>query len=144
MNGLDPYIEVIHIGTTTRGKNEFSVSLVDIPGDDYQYRSSTENNINPNNRWILQPLVGRNENSIGFSDYTSGFTPDIELREDVFNLGTFGDLEEPLLARAIEEITNSGSKSYQNNISVPIDNIQLDFQEEGIMILDKPLFAKER
>ena len=29
INGLDPHMQVIHIGDTTRGKNEFSITLVD-------------------------------------------------------------------------------------------------------------------
>ncbi|WP_350285478.1 S41 family peptidase [uncultured Croceitalea sp.] len=141
MNGLDPYIEVIHIGTTTRGKNEFSISLVDDADNNYNYSASRESLINPDNRWILQPLVGRNENSVGFLDYTSGFSPDIELQEDVFNLGTFGDPNEPLLASAIDAITNVSSQElgksrFQSN---PNERIEIDIQEEGIMVLDKPL-----
>ncbi|MGY8916161.1 MAG: S41 family peptidase, partial [Flavobacteriales bacterium] len=102
INGLDPYVEVVHIGTKTRGKNEFSITLVD--------NASTEKNIKSNNPWGIQPLVGRNENSVGFFDYTEGFTPDIELREDLSNLGQLGNVNEPLLARAIQEITGVSGK----------------------------------
>ncbi len=143
MNGLDPYIEVIHIGTTTRGKNEFSISLVDNPDNSYIYTSSTENDINPDNRWIIQPLVGRNENAIGFFDYTAGFTPDIELDEDVFNLGQIGDINEPLLARAIQEITGVSSKT---SLQMP-SNEDFSFKKmatpfKSSMTLDKPLNLK--
>ena len=113
INGLRPYIDVIIVGSTTRGKNEFSLTMVDDPdreGAPYIYTASRENQINPNNSWAIQPLVGRNENSAGFSDYTSGFTPDIELAEDLENPGVLGDVNEPLLARAIEEITGISSK----------------------------------
>lgn len=141
IHGLNPYIDVKLIGTTTRGKNEFSISLVDNPGRNYGYSPSTANEINPDNKWILQPLVGRNENSVGFIDYTAGFTPEFELREDVFDLGTFGNPDEPLLARAIEEITGVSSKSLskQQLSSSPNEIIEIDFQERGIMILDKPM-----
>jgi len=141
INGLNPYIDVIHIGTTTRGKNEFSISLVDDPDNRYSYSPSREDNINPDNKWIIQPLVGRNENSAGFIDYTAGFSPDFELREDVFDLGTFGNPDEPLLARAIDEITGVSSKSLskQQLSSSPNEIIEIDFQERGIMILDKPM-----
>ena len=113
INGLDPYIEVIKIGTTTRGKNEFSLTMVDDPereGAPYIYTPSRVGQINPNNSWAIQPLVGRNENSVGFSDYTSGFSPDVELAEDLENPGILGDIDEPLLAKAIEEITGVSSK----------------------------------
>ena len=140
INGLDPYIDIIHIGTTTRGKNEFSISLVDNPGRSFIYSSSTEDEINPNNRWIIQPLVGRNENSVGFSDYTAGFTPDIELDEDVFNLGSFGDPNEPMLARAIEEITGVSSKrASKGRFQEPARYREFKTPEMELMILDKPL-----
>lgn len=111
MNGLAPYIPVIHIGETTRGKNEFSITLVDDPGNSYIYSSSREGSINPDNSYGLQPLVGRNENADGFFDYTSGFTPDIELAEDLSNLGVLGQTDEPLLARALQEITGASTKT---------------------------------
>ena len=145
MNGLDPYLEVIHIGTTTRGKNEFSISLVDNPDNSFIYSASTESGINPENRWIVQPLVGRNENSIGFFDYTAGFTPDITLEEDVFNLGSFGDPSEPMLARAIEEITGISGKEY---ISPSREVLQSSYQEletpfTSLMVLDKPIHIRQ-
>lgn len=113
INGLNPYIEVIQIGTTTTGKNEFSLTMVDDPdrpGAPFIYSPTRESFINPDNLWAIQPLVGRNENSVGFSDYTSGFVPDIELREDLENMGVLGDANEPLLARAIQEITGVSAK----------------------------------
>ncbi|MEO1009881.1 MAG: S41 family peptidase [Bacteroidota bacterium] len=113
INGLEPYMDVVHIGETTRGKNEFSVTMVDDPDHanaPYVYAPDRVNRINSNNRWAIQPLIGRNENADGFSDYTSGLVPDIELQEDLTNLGILGDLEEPLLARAINEITGETSK----------------------------------
>ncbi|MEM1257209.1 MAG: S41 family peptidase [Bacteroidota bacterium] len=140
MNGLDPYIEVIHIGSTTRGKNEFSISLVDNPDNSFIYSSSTEAGINPENRWIIQPLVGRNENAVGFFDYTAGFPPDVALDEDVFNLGTFGDPNEPMLARAIEAITNASSKATsQSRFQEPLGYQEFDTPEMELMILDKPV-----
>lgn len=114
INGLDPYIDVIKIGTTTTGKNEFSLTMVDDPdrpGAPFIYSPTRENFINPDNQWAIQPLVGRNENSVGFSDYTNGFVPDIELREDLENMGVLGDANEPLLARAIQEITGVSAKT---------------------------------
>lgn len=142
INGLDPYIDVIHIGDVTTGKNEFSISLVDIPESNYQYSSSTEDRINPENSWIMQPLVGRNENADGFFDYTSGFVPDIELKEDFFNLGTLGDPTEPLLAKAIEEITGVSSKASKQGSLSTYDFKVYNTPVRELMVLDKPLFSQ--
>jgi len=144
INGLDPYIEVIKIGTTTTGKNEFSLTMVDDPnrpGAPFIYTASREGNINPDNTWAIQPLVGRNENSIGFSDYTAGFVPDIELRENLQNMGVLGDPAEPLLARAIQEITGLSAKT-STDLGMPFET----FTHSGMfrpirnnMFLDKPI-----
>ncbi|MEM8506894.1 MAG: S41 family peptidase [Bacteroidota bacterium] len=142
MNGLDPYVQIIQIGTTTRGKNEFSITLVDDPGNNYVFSTSRQNQINANNRWALQPLTGRNENSVGFLDYTAGFTPDFEVVEDVFLLGTFGNPNEPLLAKALEEITGVASKSGLQAIDLPPKAhtiIGYDTPAQELMVLDKPL-----
>ncbi len=144
INGLDPYIEVITIGTTTVGKNEFSLTMVDDPdrsGAPFIYTPSREDQINPKNSWAIQPLVGRNENSAGFSDYTDGIAPDIELAEDVENLGILGDSNEPLLARAIEEITGvSAKRDFQVKMPVRLLTSSKMFQPiKNNMYLDKPL-----
>ncbi len=112
INGLDPFMDVIQIGTTTTGKNEFSLTLVDDPDNNfpYTYNPSRESFINPENSWAILLLCGRYENSVGFSEFTSGLVPEIELEEDLLNLGTLGDLNEPLLARAIEAITGASGK----------------------------------
>ena len=119
INGLNPYMDVFLIGTKTTGKNEFSITMVDDPnrsGAPYIYSQSREGSINPLNNWAIQPIVGRNENSAGFSNYTAGFTPDIELPEDLTNYGILGDPNEPLLARAIQEITGvSGKRDFTVN-----------------------------
>jgi C-terminal processing protease CtpA/Prc len=110
MVGLEPYINVVHIGSTTVGKNQGSVLFVDDPEGGNVYDETRVNNINPNVQWGLQPIISRVENSAGFSDYADGLIPDIVLDEDITNLGVLGDANEPLLARAIQEITGVGAK----------------------------------
>ncbi|MCW5517083.1 S41 family peptidase [Muriicola sp. Z0-33] len=145
INGLDPYLDVIKVGTTTTGKNEFSLTMVDDPSRDgapFIYTPSRENQINPNNLWAIQPLVGRNENSVGFSDYTAGFSADIELEEDLANLGILGDLNEPLLARAIDEILGVSSKR-DFTVKHPVELITSSKMFRPIkdnMILDKEFY----
>ncbi|EAR01602.1 S41 family peptidase [Maribacter sp. HTCC2170] len=144
INGLAPYVDVVHIGETTRGKNEFSITMVDDFDGSYIYSPERESNINPNNQWAIQPLVGRNENADGFSDYTSGLTPTIELEEDIANLGSWGDQNEPLLARAIQEITGaSGKRSFE--VLMPADvmtSSKMYTVLKDNMVLDKKLDLK--
>ena len=109
INALEPYIDVIHIGDVTRGKNEFSITLYDNPDCAFLPPNTNCNgSLNPNHTWAMQPLVGRNENADGFSDYTNGLTPDISLDESLSNLGVLGQQDEPLLARAIQHLTGNG------------------------------------
>jgi len=141
MNGLDPYIDVVHIGETTRGKNEFSITLVDDRDNGYIYSDNREDKINPNNSWGLQPLVGRNENADGFFDYTAGLAPDIELGEDLANLGVLGDVNEPLLARALQEISG-GSAKIDFTVEMPAESFtssRLETPLKDNMYLEKPL-----
>ena len=142
MNGLAPYVDVVHIGETTRGKNEFSITMVDDPGNDYIYNKSREGSINPENRWAIQPLVGRNENADGFSDYTDGLAPDIFLEEDYGNLGVLGDVNEPLLAKAIERITGlAGKRAFATPQMTGKVIMGSEMQKPGKdnMFLDKPI-----
>ncbi|CAM4354207.1 S41 family peptidase [Zobellia roscoffensis] len=120
INGLKPYMDVIQIGETTRGKNEFSVTMVDDRGNNYIYNAERVSKINKNNKWAIQPLLGRNENAEGFSDFTDGLVPNEPLQEDLANLGVLGDLNEPYLAKAIELITGSSAKGIQKT-ELPIE-----------------------
>ncbi len=121
INGLEPYVDVVQIGTTTVGKNEFSITFVDDRENSFFYDEARESNINPDNQWAIQPLLGRNENADGFSDYTSGLIPDNELREDIANLGDLGEPSDPLLALALDVITGASSKSSLKQPIYPID-----------------------
>lgn len=102
INGLDPYIEVIQVGDITTGKNESSVTLYDSPSFRFN-----DDGLNPNHTWAMQPLISRNENAVGFSDYTSGFNPEVPLKEDLRQLGILGDISEPLLAKVLSQIDPS-------------------------------------
>ncbi len=141
INGLDPYVDVIQVGTTTTGKNEFSVTLVDDPNRDglpFVYTAARESFINPKNSWAIQAIIGRVENSVGFSDYSAGFSPEIELAEDVLNLGILGDLNEPLLARAIQDITGvSGKRDFSVRMPAkPIADSDSFSPHQDLLIMD--------
>lgn len=126
INSLKPYINVTHIGDVTRGKNEFSVTLVDNPEQIFTQSGrpdlalpfivlnssfNTLEGANPNHKYALQPLVGTNANAAGFGEFTNGLQPDFLLQESLGNLGQLGEQGEPLLDLAIEQITGISGKS---------------------------------
>jgi hypothetical protein len=138
MNGLAPYIDVVQVGTKTVGKNEFSVTFVDDRENNFFYDEDREGNINANNQWAIQPLLGRNENADGFSDYTLGLAPNYELREDISNLGTLGYVSEPLLALTLSKISNTAGKTNFEAV-YPVDLISSSAVMKGtnnLMLMD--------
>ncbi|MCV6630688.1 MAG: S41 family peptidase [Flavobacteriaceae bacterium] len=145
INGLNPHMDVILIGNTSRGKNEFSITLVDDKENSFIYNKNRESAINPQNNWAMQPLVGRNENSAGFSSYTSGFTPDIVFEETRGNLGILGENNEPFLAKALAVINGTNviaaptAKSIETPKDIELSNSK-DFSPLHYkMILDKEI-----
>ena len=141
INCLEPYMDIVQIGETTTGKNEFSITLVDDPGNSFIYSASRENLIPEDSQWGLQPLVGRNENADGFFDYTDGLDPDIELEEDLNNLGVLGDPNEPLLARALQEINGAVTRR-AFNVQFPVSpftSSRVQTTVKDNMFLDKPM-----
>lgn len=140
MVGLEPYIDVVHIGTTTVGKNQGSLTFVDDIENGNVYDSDREDQINPDNQWGLQPIISRVENSAGFSDYADGLIPDIELAERVSTLGTLGDVNEPLLAKALDEITGVTAKRSIYDGQIPINLLsssKLYDDRKSVLITDK-------
>ncbi len=97
INALNPYINVIQIGTNTVGKFQGSQLLYDSPDFSRQ-------DVNPGHFYALQPLIFEIENAEGFTGFEDGLEPDIVQAEDFFNLGVLGDPTEPLLAIALQDI----------------------------------------
>ncbi|GAA4278266.1 hypothetical protein GCM10022259_29910 [Aquimarina mytili] len=103
INGLDPYINVIQVGDTTRGKFQASITIYD--SDNFRRQGA-----NTGHTYAMQPLVLKSINSVGFTDYFDGFAPEIALEEDFSNLGVLGDTNEPLLKAAIDDILGVSSR----------------------------------
>lgn len=101
INCLKPYVEVIQIGDKTTGKNVGSITLYDSP-------TFAKSDVNPNHKYAMQPIVLKIVNKNGFGDYTNGITPTTTLPESFSNLGVLGDVNEPLLQEAINQIIGSG------------------------------------
>ena len=129
INCLDPYIDVVQIGTTTYGKYVGSITLYDSPNFDKQ-------NANSNHKYALQPIVLKSTNVNGVSDYYNGLIPDYPISyqtssgteyegENILDMGILGNVNEPFLAKAIALITGttktSGAKSKAANIGIDIE-----------------------
>ncbi|MGK0426728.1 MAG: C-terminal processing protease CtpA/Prc [Ulvibacter sp.] len=109
INGLAPYINVMQVGGTTTGKFQASFLLYDAPAPSFR-RSEA----NTGHTYAMLPLVFKTANAAGVTDFVDGLFPDIELVEDYSNLGTLGDVNEPLLAAAINDILPTPSPLRQN------------------------------
>lgn len=120
INCLNPYIEVIQIGTSTTGKYQASITLYDSP----DFRGI---NINPTHTYAMQPLVLKTSNSIGNTDYNNGLDPLITAKERYGNLGVLGDPDETLLAKALQQIMDGGRISIQPPNSIEIVGDSKDF-----------------
>ncbi|NNT71788.1 peptidase S41 [Flavobacterium sp. IMCC34852] len=106
INCLKPYITVVQIGDITTGKNVGSVTLYDSP-------TFAKENVNPSHKYAMQPIVLKIVDKNGFGDYTSGISPTTLQPENMTNLGVLGDINEPLLNTAINQIIASGRRAPQ-------------------------------
>ena len=101
INCLKPYVTVVQIGDVTTGKNVGSITLYDSP-------TFAKTNVNPNHKYAMQPIVLKIVDKNGFGDYTDGISPTTSLPENLNNLGILGNVDEPLLNVAINQIIASG------------------------------------
>ncbi|WP_431158575.1 S41 family peptidase [Winogradskyella poriferorum] len=105
INSLSPYIDVVVIGENTAGKTQASLTVYDSPT-----LFSTEN-INPSHTYAMQPLVANSTNVNDQLVPANGLAPDTELSEFPGNLGILGNVDEPLLAEAIFQITGVSGRN---------------------------------
>ncbi len=110
INGLNPYIDVTTIGTTTEGKTVGSITLYD--SDNY-----SREGVNPNHTWAMQPIVLEIQNKIG-ENSPQGFTPAILFPENYGNLGVIGAIDEPLLERAISYISTGNRFTFSSDMNI--------------------------
>jgi C-terminal processing protease CtpA/Prc len=99
ITGLKPYMNLTTIGETTYGKYTASITLK--PKDIYDNKLYYKEFSN----WGIQPIVLRYANSQGVTDFKDGFTPDIEVEDELFDAIPLGNKEEQLLKVALKEIT---------------------------------------
>lgn len=99
ITGLDPYMDVVLIGDTTYGKYTGSITMK--PEDIYKEASYYADFDN----WGAQPIVLRYANANGITDFKNGFAPDFYVYDNLRDGTQLGDSTEPLLAKALEQIT---------------------------------------
>ena len=97
--GLEPYMNVVLIGDNTYGK--YTGSILIKPEDLYTNTSQYTDFKN----WGIMPIVIRYANSLGVTNFTEGFVPDFPVDDELLPAYPLGDLTEPLLKKAVEDIT---------------------------------------
>jgi C-terminal processing protease CtpA/Prc len=115
INGLKPFMPVTTIGTTTYGKNVGSITISDETG---KYK------------WGMQPIVTKSFNSLGQSDYSTGFTPTIEVKEYTNEAWRqLGDTRETMLSTALARI--SGSARIPSQSSTPTYEVSSSIERKA-------------
>jgi carboxyl-terminal processing protease len=94
ITGLQPYMDVVQIGESTYGKYVGSWLLPD-----------------DNEEWAMMPVVMKYSNADGYTDFADGLTPDYEIDDDLISALPFGDVSDPMLAKAIELATGKSARS---------------------------------
>ena len=105
INNLNPYIDVITIGETTRGKDMAGFPIQD--------------NRQPDNPgWTIYPVIYKLYNALGLGDYNTGIYVDIEVDElSQVELFPLGDQNELLFNTAINHITGSSGRKENTTAS---------------------------
>ena len=133
INCLEPYINVIQIGTTTYGKYQASVTL-------YDSENFSNQNVNRSHNYALQPLVLKTLNANGVTDYYNGISPDYEYEERAFDMGQVGNINEPMLNFTFGIIDSRISLDIKPELFAYIDdNFKFDFLEREMYIVNKEI-----
>jgi C-terminal processing protease CtpA/Prc len=96
ITGLQPYMSTVLIGDSTYGKYTGMFLLYDTD----EPRSHD---------YVAMPVVLKYENADGYTDFEDGLIPDYQVTDYLIPAIPFGDLTDPLLAKAIEVITGEVS-----------------------------------
>lgn len=120
INGLIPHMEVVIIGEETSG--EFFGSTI-ISGE-----SAT-----PPNDYSIVPINLRYENSEGDGEIelVFGLQPNITRLDDLLDSSPIGDIDDPLLGAAIQNITNSTQKISKSRFMIYEPLVDLRAKKRG-------------
>jgi carboxyl-terminal processing protease len=115
ISGLQPYMDVVQIGESTYGKYVGSWLLPD-----------------DNEEWAIMPVVMKYLNADGYTDFEDGLTPDYEIDDDLLSALQFGDVSDPILAKAIELATGKSARSDKSVSVKPVNFKQIVPEEMNI------------
>lgn len=106
INNLKPFLNVIHIGSTTYGKDEASVTF-----------ENSSPAFEGENDWGIQPIVLKYKNKDGVGDFGAGLNPTYQVRETV-PFAPMGSNSDPLIARALEIIDPGMQAALQRQMEI--------------------------
>ena len=110
INSLRPYMDVVLVGAATYGKNVGSITIYE--RDEEKQKT---------NKWGMQPIISKFENSLHFSDYGDGFPPDVPSDEFDFEIELLelGNIDEVMLSDALNHILGIKSLKKKNVATKP-------------------------
>ena len=109
INSLKSYIDVVVVGENTVGKTQISRTVYDSP------TLFSSSGANLGHTYAMQPLIANSTNVNDQLVPSDGLVPDIELSESPLTFGILGDVNEPLLAAAIADMTMADRSANQTN-----------------------------
>ena len=119
ISGLDPYMEVILIGERTYGKYTGAWIIPDLADP-------------PKHNYALVPVVMKYVNADGYTDFEDGLAVNIEIEDDLFHAVSFGDLNDPVLYKAVEAIVGQAQMPSLKKAYRPVTFERLENKEKEI------------
>lgn len=101
ITGLQPFMNLTLVGDTTYGKYTASITVKPT------HMGYTPAQLAGMENWGIQPIVIRFANSQGVTNFKNGFAPNHQVRDELLPAFPLGTLQEPLLRKAVENITGS-------------------------------------
>lgn len=127
--GLQPYMDVVTIGTTTHGKYCAALLLQAVDKNGNVMQSLKD--------WAMSLVVYKFANSKGFTDFTGGLDPLYEVEDDLITaVYPFGDRRDAHLAKAIELITGTKSSAAVSAVAASQSRADYSILEKETRQLD--------
>jgi C-terminal processing protease CtpA/Prc len=121
--GLRPYLTLVQIGDTTHGK--YCAGGLFQPQVQVKNGWVTDESIS---NWGMYLMIYRLANVTGDDSFLGGLPPDILAEEDYFPLYPWGDDRDPLLGRAIADITGIPYMDTRSGRALPSYTIRRDLK----------------
>lgn len=133
--GLQPYMNVVMVGDSTYGK--YTASTVITPADWFTNPSDYTDFKN----WGMMPIIIRYANSQGVTNFKNGFGPTYLVADALLPAYPLGDLTEPLLKKAVENITGNAIPS-PKKAAIPFKYEVVDHRSSTFDYQKRNLYVK--